>query len=419
MFKPLDRRTFLRAGAVSVTLPFLDAMQVASRAADAETSPKRLVIIQRPLGTYAPFLFPETSGPQYESTRLLKHLDDHRGRFTVFSGVSHPGYPNNHGSEYGLLTAAPPEAFKNWDDIHNTISLDQEAAEHLGRHTRFPSLLLGGMGNGLSYSRNGVPLPGETNRAAVFKRLFLNGTPDQISREVRRLQDGQSILDGVAEQLRSLQSRVSRTDRQRLDLLASTIREAETSLHQDEAWSARPKPKIDYEFRDDASEWVGKTKQLYELIHLATQTDSTRVIVHRMAEQSPAATAPGTRLGEHDASHHGKDPQKIEQVGAYEDIHFQSFRYLLDKLAATPDGDGSLLDHTQVLFLSNLGDASAHASTNLPVVLAGGGYRHQGHMAFDREKNYPLANLYARMLQQLGIERDRFSTSTGVLSELS
>ena len=149
------------------------------------------------------------------------------------------------------------------------------------------------------------------------------------------------------------------------------------------------------------------------------QTDSTRVIVCRVPEQLPAPTVPGSQLGEHDASHHGQSPAKVEQVALYEEAHMRLLQGLLQKLNDSPEAGGSLLDSTQVLSISNMGDGSAHSSSNLPVLLAGGGYKHQGHVAFDRQKNYPLSNLYVRMLRQMGIAVDSFGSSTGVLSELA
>lgn len=418
---PLPRRTFLKAGAALLAVPLLDALLPrglrAEEAARANAA-KRLVIIQRPLGTYGPWFFPQQPGPDYAAPRLLKGIDGHRGRFTVFSGMSHPGYPNNHGSEYGLLTAVHPDGFKHWDDIHNTISLDQAAAEVVGHHTRLPYLLLGGMGAGLSFSRKGVPLPGNTNRAEVFARLFIDGTPEDIAREKRRLQDGRSILDAMRDQLAALTTTLGASDRKRMEQLTGTIRDAERSLHQDEAWVDRPKPKVGVQPGGDAGDWVGQARQWYDLMHLALQTDSTRVLVLRFGEYAPASSVPGVRIGEHDASHHGMDPQKIEQVALYEEAHLSSLDHFLGKLHGTTENGATLLERTQVLFLSNLGDASAHAANNLPIILAGGGYRHQGHVAFDTKANHPLANLYVRMLRQLGAEVDHFGTSTGVLGEL-
>jgi len=416
----INRRMVLKAGAVSIGLPLLDAMlPVGCGAEEVASSVKRLVILQRPLGTYAPYFFPETTGPNYETTRFLKLIDGHRGKFTVFSGISHLGYPNDHRTEFALLSGVHPDMIKRMDDMHNTISLDQQIAEAIGRQTRVPYLLLGPMHEGLSSNRKGVSLPGNTSRVSVFKRLFINGSPNEVAREVRRLQDGKSILDGTRQQLKTLERMTGAADRRRLDILASSIREAERSLAQDEAWATKPKPHIDAELEPDANEWVGLNRQWFDLIHLAIQTDSTRVIVHRIPEQPAAPTAPGTRIGEHDASHHGKDPGKIEQVAAFEEAHFKLFDHLLSKLSASEEGVGTLLDNTQVLFLSNMGDGSAHASKNLPVLIAGGGYKHAGHIAFNRQKNYPLSNLYVRILNQIGLPCEQFGSSTGTLTELA
>lgn len=414
----LSRRAVLRAGAVLIGLPLLDAMQPLTAAGSSSQVPKRLVILQRPLGTYAPYFFPETAGPKHETTRFLKWIESHRGQYTVFSGLSHLGYPNTHGSEFGLLTGVHPDGIKRPEDIHNTISLDQAAAQKLGGKTRVPFLLLGDMGAGLSYTAHGVALPGERRRSAVFSQLFIDGSAAEVAQQVRNLNDGQSILDEVREQLRSLNREVGVADRQRLDVLATSIRQAEQSLAQDKVWAAQPKPKIAVSFEQDANEWVGQTRQWFDLIHLACQTDSTRVIVHRIPEQPAAPTAPGTTLGEHDASHHGKDALKVEQVALFEDAHFKLFDHLFNKLSSTPDQHGTLLDNTQVLCVSNLGDGSAHASSNLPILLAGGGYRHVGHIAFDRQRNYPLSNLYVRILRQMGIEQQAFGCSAGTLTEL-
>jgi hypothetical protein len=413
----LDRRTFLKAGAATLALPLLDAMSPFGRAAAAAAvTPRRMVILDRPLGTYAPYFFPEKAGLDYEAPRLLKILEPQRGKFTVFSGMSHLGYPNDHRTEFALLNGVHPDNIKRMDDMHLDITLDQLAAQHVGGQTRVPYLLLG---PAISFNSKGVALPGQRNRAQLFAQLFVDGTPDEIARELRRLDDGKSILDGMRDQLRALSREISSADRQRMEVLTTSIREAEQSLAQEKEWAAKPKPRVDAKAESDPNEWVGQTKQWYDLIHLAMQTDSTRVIVCRVPEQLPAPTVPGSQLGEHDASHHGQSPAKVEQVALYEEAHMRLLQGLLQKLNDSPEAGGSLLDSTEVLSISNMGDGSAHSSSNLPVLLAGGGYKHQGHVAFDRQKNYPLSNLYVRMLRQMGIAADSFGSSTGVLSELA
>jgi hypothetical protein len=421
LHRQLSRRTLLRAGAVSIGLPLLSAMLPAGWGGEAKAAalrPRRMLLIGRVLGTNGQYLFPEKAGPDYEATRYLKLIDRHRGRFTVFSGMSHVGYPNSHHTESGLLSGVDPERIQRSDDIRPTVSLDQLVAEYVGRATRFPCVLMGGANQPMTYNRSGVPVPCEPKPEETFKRLFLDGSPEQVARELRRLEDGKSILDGVRDQLRGIGRDVGSEDRARLDLLATSIREAEQELQQEQAWANKPKPKVDRRAEDFRNAgWSSGQKMRYDLAFLAFQTDSTRVAVALEGEGGPG-DAPGANIGQHDASHHGQDPKKIEQFALYEEEEMRHFGGLLDKLAAVSEGDGTLLDHTMVFWGSNIGNPSAHASNNLPILVAGGGFRHRGHVAFDRQRNKPLSNLYVRMLRQMGVEAERFGSSTGVLSEI-
>jgi hypothetical protein len=416
-----SRRTFLRAGAVTIGLPLLNAMLPASPGAEkkaAASRPRRLLLIARVLGTNGEYFFPRKAGPDYEPTRYLKLVDRHRGRFTVFSGLSHLGYPNLHHTEAGLLSGMAPERIQSGDDIHPTVSLDQFVAEKVGRATRFPCVLMGEPNTPMTYNRDGVPVPCEPRPEETFKRLFLDGTPDAVGREVLRLQDGQSILDGVRDQLRGIGREVGPEDRARLDLLAASIREAEQELRQEQAWAGKPKAKVDRKAEDYRNvTWSSGQKMRYDLAVLAFQTDSTRVAVALEGEGSPG-DAPGATLGHHDASHHGQDPRKIEQFSLYEEEETRNIGLLLDKLAGAKEGEGTLLDRTTVFWGSNIGNPSAHASNNLPILVAGGGLKHQGHVAFDRKSNKPLSNLYVRLLHQMGVEATAFGSSSGVLSEI-
>jgi hypothetical protein len=253
MTGPLSRRTVLRSAGVVIGLPLLDAMLpvglAAERKADA-LRPRRMVFINRPLGLHAPYFFPEQAGPDYVSSRYLKHLEPHRRDFTVFSGVSHLGYAG-HGSGAGLLTGVESKHLRS-GDIRNTISLDQFVASQVESDARYASLALGG--GDLSWNSKGVRVPSESSCAAVFKQLFVDGTPDEIARQVREIESGHSILDGVRDQARALSGSVGTDDRARLDLLLTSIREAEQRLQQDEAWVHKPKPKIDVKpYQDLAS----------------------------------------------------------------------------------------------------------------------------------------------------------------------
>lgn len=419
----MNRRTLLRAGAVSLGLPLLDSMMPSVFGAEAKAQaaalePRRLVLIHRPLGTYHPYMVPQATGPNFETTRFLKSLEPLRGKFTVFSGMGHPGYPNSHGTEPAIFTGVPE---LNVQDLHNSVSLDQVAARAVGSQTRFSYLILNNVwSQSLSWNDKGVPIPHEGEPVRVFRRMFIEGTPDEVRREMGRLRQGRSILDDLRGQLKVLAQGLGSADRQRIEVLTATIREAEVQLQQEEAWSRRPKPKPGIELAEmqkPADNWISAQEKWLALMHLALQTDSTRIIVLGTNEHGTANVS-DLQIQQHDASHHGKDPAKIEQLARYEDHEFATFARFLGKLLDSREQDGSLLDSTQVLFTSNLGDASAHSSTNLPVLLAGGDFKHQGHVSYGNETNRPLCDLYVRMLQKLGVETDKFGSSKGMVGEI-
>ena len=414
----LSRRTMLCSSGVAIGLPLLNAMLPAGLRAEEKAKklvPRRMVLIGRPLGSHAPYLFPQKAGLDYESTRYLKLLDAHRGRFTLFSGLSHPGHAHHH-SEPGLFTGVDAEFIRSEADLRNTVSLDILAAEQVGRETRFPNL---GLGDAHSYNRKGVRVPSFRDRGgpgAMFRQLFVDGTPDEIAREMHRLTSGQSILDGVREQARDLARNLGAGDREQLDILLTSIREAEERLTQDLAWVNKPKPKVEYKTREFA-QLIERSLQWYDLAHLALQTDSTRIINLRLPSHGDPKIQ-GVSMAHHEASHHGQDESKIEQLAKIEDAEYRVFNEFLAKMQSSSEGNESLLDRTMVFHGSNLGNASAHTSRNLPIILAGGGFKHAGHVMYDRENNRPLSDLYVRMLHQMGIEADTFGTSKGVVSDI-
>lgn len=418
-FKRLDRRMFLRSAGVAVGLPFLNAMVPAS-AAEAKKmldAPRRMVMVGRPLGLYTPFFFPEKTGRDYEPSRYLKILTPHRDNFTVFSGMSHR-YPAGHFAECAIFTGVPTDHVRSNSDIRNGISLDQEVASHLGGKTRFASLVLGG--GDVAWNRRGVRIPSQQRATQVFKQLFVRGTPEEEAREMRRIRDGQSILDDVRGQVKSLNSKLSDADRQRLDLHLSSIREAEQRLQQDEQWGSTPKPQIKVPIPTTdfgGPQLLQRSQQWYDLVHLALQTDSTRVISLWLGSQErPEIT--GVTLAHHDASHHGQEPTKLEQLALIEEAEIRVFGEFLDKLKKSNEGEQTLLDRTAIFYTSNLGNSSSHDNNNLPIVLAGGTFKHKGHVGFDRKNNTLLSNLYVRMMHHMGIEAKSFGASTGVISEI-
>lgn len=417
----LSRRLLLRAGAVCIGLPLLDAMLprgLADEKQEAALRPKRILLMCRSLGLHTPYLFPEQAGKDYEPTQYLKLLGDFRQDFTVFSGMSHLGYGGGHHTDKALLTGVTAE---DWNNKKNGISLDQEVAERVGSQTRFASLVLG-QGNNLSWNRRGMAVPGEDSIRGVFKKLFIEGTPAEIEQEVEKLAYGHSILDGVRNQARSLATSLSPSDRRRLDQLLSSIREAEQRLAQDEAWVKRPKPKIAEAdaklFAAEPRRMIDRESQWLDLCYLALATDSTRAISINHWSHQENLQMDGVTLTHHDASHHGQDETKLHQLARIEEAELKLFAGFLGRLKAADDGGRPMLDQTLVLHACHMGNASSHSGDNLPIILAGGGFKHGGHVAGDRKNNTPLSNLYVTMLRQLGIPAERFGASTGEVSEL-
>jgi hypothetical protein len=407
---PISRRTFLRTSGIAIALPFLDAMRPRALASQAKSAaPKRLLLVGRPLGMHAPNLFPESTGRDYTPSRYLKVLEEHRNDFSIFSGMSHR-YGAGHYAEVALFTGVHPD-FIRPNEIKNGISLDQEAASRIEGLTRFNSLILGG--GSASWNRRGIRLPAEYRISTVFKQLFLEGTPEETAREMRRIKDGRSILDGMRDQLGRLNAKLGQDDRHRVDLYVSSIREAEQRLHQDEMWQRTPKPPVDAKPPQELSsaQLMERTRQWFDLVHLAFRTDSTRVISLWLNSQEKPEI-PGVTIGHHDASHHGQDPAKLEQLTLIEEAEIRVFGEFLAKLKTCSEDNGTLLDHSSILYASNLGNASNHDNTNLPVILAGGGYKHSGHIALDRQNNTLLSNLFLRILHQMDIPLEKFGAGT-------
>ncbi|KAA5544279.1 DUF1552 domain-containing protein [Roseiconus nitratireducens] len=418
--QPLSRRHLLRnAGAAAIALPLLEAMgpSVGRRALGATVeggSPKRFVAMCGTLGFHAPFLFPESEGREYELTPYLSSLAAHRDKLTILSGLSHPEQQGNNGHASSLtwLTSAPRPGLAGFK---NTISIDQLIAQQIGIQTRYPYLSLSTSGEGLSWTSNGVGIPAVQSPSQVFKALFIDGTPQEVNQEVQGLKRGRSILDTVGGRARMLESQLGRADREKMDEYLTAVRDLEQRLQQSEGWVRRPKPEVDQEVPQDItdkSDAIGRQRLLYDLIALALQTDSTRTVTYLLAGMNSVPKIDGVSSDWHGLSHHGKDPAKIEELKIIEQAEFQVFAEFLDKLRGIKENGATLLDHTAVLFGSNLGNASAHDWHNLPILVAGGGYRHGAYVAHDQTQNTPLANLFVSFAQRMGLEIDQFGSST-------
>lgn len=413
-----SRRQLLRAAGIAVALPLLDAM-VPSRAAEAEAARRRMVLIDIGFGLHAANLFPAKTGRDYELTPYLEVIREFREDFTIISGTSHPDVDGGHFAAKSFLTAAPKPTSANFK---NTISLDQLAAERIGLETRFGSLTLSLMaGRGISYSRSGVEVPSESRPSRLFAQLFLDGKADEKQKQIQRLKDGQSVMDAVLDRAKAMQRRLGARDREKLDEYFSSVRAAEERLVKAQAWEHRPKPTLAARPPQDIAnpaDVIGGARLMFDMMHLALQTDSTRLISFYNPGINAVPPIEGVTQDYHNLSHHGQDQERLAQLKVVELEQMKVFAEFLGKLQATKESGGTLLDTTMVLLGSDLGNGSSHDNHNLPIILAGGGFRHGQHLAFDKDHNYPLPNLFVSMLHRLGLEHDRFASSTGTMTGL-
>ncbi len=395
------------------------ALPSIGRAAE-KLPPKRLFAIHVPLGMMPEFFFPkagETSSP------YLDLLADQRPHFTTFHGLSHPDVNGNHHAGQCFLSGAP---HPGQPTFRNSLSLDQLAAEKHGLGTRFPSLTVSvskgeHYGDSIAISRSGVMLPSEKSAEKLYRRLFVAGTAEEKAATMRRIEAGGSVLDLILGKAKRLEKSSAPEDRARLDQYFQSVRELEIRLQRNIEWENRPKPKVDYpQPKDiaDANEVIARSKLMFDLIRLALQTDSTRVVTLSLSTFSVVPHVPGVKSETHGLTHHGNEPDKIAELKKIEEAQMKAFADLLKTFRNVTETGGTLLDHTQVLYGSCLGNANSHSNQNLPLILAGGGFKHGQNLAFNAQNNTPMANLFVSMLQGLGIEADKFSSSTGTLSGL-
>jgi hypothetical protein len=420
--RSLSRRSFLRGAGVALSLPLLDAMLPAvGRGQGNARPPRRMLAVQTNTGILPQNFFPTDTGRNYTLTPYLRFLEEFKDRMTVFSGVSHPAVDGAHEAEKSFLSAAPHPGGAGF---RNTISLDQLAAERLGPVTRFPSFVLDVNGEGtqgMSFSRSGVKIPGEKSPAALYRAMFVQGSTAEVDARVADLRRGRSLLDFVSDDARRLGKTVGPVDRDRLDQYYSALRELERQLEQTQAWERRPRPTTSARPLVDEAEkrkLIERIRLMFDVARLAFESDSTRVVSLFINTYSIVPDLPGVTAETHSITHHGGRQEALDQLFIIESEQIKALAGLLSGLNRIREGGEPLLDRTMVLYGTPMGNANSHANTNLPVLLAGGGFRHAGHLAFDRQRNYPLPNLFVSMLQRMGIETDRFASSTGTMRGL-
>jgi hypothetical protein len=407
MPQPLDRRSFLKSAGVCLALPLLDAM--GGRAAAADAVPRRMVAIETNMGILPQYFFPEKSGRDYALSPYLERLSKHRRNFTVFSGCSLPGVTGGHAAEKCFLTGTP---HPDRGGFRNTVSLDQLAAENLGSQTRYSSLVIANSNETptLSFTRSGAAIPAERSPRKLFEKLFVQGKPEEVAANVEALRQGRSMLDFIEAQSARLNRRLSNSDQHRMDQYFTSVRDLEKRLHSSEAWEQKPKPKVNAQPPEDivdAREFVQRTRLMFDVIKLALETDSTRLI---------SLYIDTTVI--HNITHHGNRPEVLAELRLKEEGQFDALNGFLSALTDTKEGGDTLLDRTMVLYGTCMGSANSHSNANLPVLLAGGGFKHGQHLAFPTDNNYPLTNLYVSMLQRLGLEAGEFSTGKSTMRGL-
>ena len=438
--KALPRRTFLRGMGATVALPLLDAMVPAMTAlAQTPANPvRRLGFVYMPMGSdITRWTPPGESGPLTELSPSLTPLASVRDRVTIVSNLElKNAYPGTHATSNAAFLSAAKAKWTESSDYHLGTTVDQIAARHIGQDTQLPSLelsmdLLDTVGqcdngyacvyqNNLSWSSPTTPLPSEAHPRVVFERLFGEGGSSAERRAA--LGKRASLLDWVREDISRLQGRLGSGDRTRVSEYLDTIREVERRVQQAEAQTRdNPMPDLDRPVGVPAA-YADHARLMFDLQVLALRGDVTRVITFQLARESSNRTYPeiGVPDPHHAMSHHGNDPEKVAKIAKINQFHVSLFAYFLEQLAAVPEGDGTLLDHSLYLYGSGMGNPNVHDHGNLPVIVAGGAagkVRGGRHIKFATPT--PMANLHLTLLDSVGVRLDSFADSTGKLDPLS
>ncbi len=434
----LPRRTVLRGLGATVALPLLDAMVPAMTAiAATPASPvRRLGYVFIPMGSDISRWTPPGQGTLTELSPILQPLAQVKDQVAVLTNMElRNAYPGTHATSNSTFLSCARAKLTESTDYYLGTTVDQIAAREIGQSTRLPSLELGmdlleivgqcddGYAcvyqNNLSWSSPTTPLPYEAHPRLVFERLFgEGGSAEERSRTLRKRA---SLLDHVRRDVQRLQMALGSSDRTKVDQYLESVREVERRIQGAEgAAAANPAPDLERPLGVPAA-YADHVRLMCDLQVLALQADITRVITFQLARET--STRSYNEIGvpdpHHPLTHHGNDPEKIARMAKINQYHVSLFAYLVEKLVATPDGDGSLLDHSTYLYGSGMGNPNAHDHINLPIMVAGGG---AGRMTGGRHVRYPdptpLANLHLTLLEKAGVRMDSFADSRGRVDEL-
>ena len=411
-----SRRSFLKAAGISIALPAFESFgQVA-----ASKPPMRMVCICTGLGMNPESFFPKSFERGYELSPVLSPLEGLRDDFTVFSHMDHPSIFTKHGGMNSILSgvdaahAAPGE----------NVSVDQVAAQHVGYQTRFPSVHISLAGSqGSSWSSSGIKVREEGDPFALFQKLFVDDSEAAKKQRKIELDQQGSVLDLVREQAKRFERTVNAPDRAKLDEYLTAVREAEARIQGMKRWEDVPKPKVQFDEDEHAHSGVDYevlSPLMFDLLFLAIQSDTSRVFTAGFGMHNHVIELDGVTEGYHGLSHHGNLERKLKQLRTIETFYIAQMARFMDKLRNARTEQGHLLNETMVWFGSGLGDAARHSNRDLPIVLAGGGFKHGEHLDCTRPdgRQTPLNNLFTTMLQNFGVDTDRFNNATGNMSQL-
>jgi hypothetical protein len=439
--KALHRRTFLRGMGATVALPFLDAMipSLSAQAAAITKPVPRLGFVYIPMGANITQWTPAMVGKLTEQiSPSLDPLSKYRDQLVIFTNfeLKAANAPTNgqHATANSTFLSAVPAKVTEGNDYYLGTTVDQLAAQQIGRDTALPSLEMGtelanqvgNCDNGfacvyqncLAWSSPTTPLPAEADPRIIFERLF--GEGGSAADQLAELRKNRSILDSVLGQIARLQKQVGASDRNNISDYLDSVREVERRIQKAEQQTAEsPLPALDRPTSVPPS-WEDHVKLMFDLQVLALQADITRVITFQLAREASTRTYPqiGVSEAHHPVSHHRNNPAQLEKLAKINAYHVSLFAYLLNKLQSTPDGDGSLLDHSIWLMGSGMGNPDAHTHTNLPAVVAGGGARPGGGLHIKYPELTPMSNLHLTLLEKIGVRRETFADSIGTISEL-